>query len=117
MRFKLIVVFVEDTKTDQVAAAAKEAGATGCTRIYSASGEGMDPSRTFLGLTLETQRDVLLLLVEEHRARHILERIGEAGEFDSTSGTGIAFQIDVEDALGVAHQAESIAPTLKEVGL
>lgn len=117
MRFKLIIVFVEDAKTEQVAEAAREAGATGCTRIYSASGEGMGPSRTFLGLTLETQRDVLLLLVEEHRARHILERIGEAGEFDATPGTGIAFQIDVEDAIGVAHQAASIAPTLKEIGL
>ena len=56
MRFKLIIVFVEDAKTEQVAAAAKDAGATGCTRIYSASGEGMDSAKTFLGLTLETQR-------------------------------------------------------------
>ena len=67
MRFKLIVVFVEDAKTEDVAKAAKAAGATGCTRIYSASGEGAEEAKTFLGLTLETQRDVLLLLVEEHR--------------------------------------------------
>ena len=52
----------EDSKTEDVAAAAKQAGATGCTRIYSASGEGMEEKQTFLGLTLETQRDVLLLL-------------------------------------------------------
>ena len=62
MRFKLIVVFVEDSKTEEVAEAAKAAGATGCTRIYSASGEGLTGSSTFFGLTLETQRDVLLLL-------------------------------------------------------
>ena len=54
MRFKLIIVFVEDAKTDEVAEAAKAAGATGCTRINSASGEGMEVKRTFLGLTLET---------------------------------------------------------------
>ena len=113
MRFKLIIVFVEDTKTEDVAVAAKQAGATGCTRIYSASGEGLDEKQTFLGLTLETQRDVLLLLVEENRSRTILESIGAAGEFDETSGTGIAFQIDVEDAIGVAHQVATIAPTLK----
>ncbi|MEJ2139923.1 MAG: P-II family nitrogen regulator [Gammaproteobacteria bacterium] len=117
MRFKLIVVFVEDSHTEKVAAAAKQAGATGCTRIYSASGEGLNPADTFFGLTLETQRDVLLLLVEEHRARHILEAIGEAGEFDETSGTGIAFQVDVEDAIGVAHQSEVIKPSLKEAEL
>lgn len=117
MRFKLIVVFVEDAKTEDVAEAAKAAGATGCTRIYRASGEGIKSAKTFMGLTLETQRDVLLLLVEEHRARVILEAIGDAGEFDETSGTGIAFQVDVEDAIGVAHQAEFIKPSLKEAKL
>jgi len=116
MRFKLIIVFVEDGKTEEVAQAAKASGATGCTRIYSASGEGLDEKQTFLGLTLETQRDVLLLLVEEQRARTILESIGAAGEFDETSGTGIAFQIDVEDAIGVMHQAEKIAAGMKEQG-
>ena len=117
MRFKLIVVFVEDSKTETVAEAAKEAGATGCTRIYSASGEGLETPSTFFGLSLETQRDVLLMLVEEHRARLILESIGVAGEFDETPGTGIAFQVDVEDAVGVAHQIRSIAPSLEEVEL
>ena len=117
MRFKAIIAFVEDAKTDKVAEAAREAGATGCTRISNATGEGMDPAQTFLGLTLETQIDVLLLLVEEHRAKHILESIGEAGAFDSEPGTGIAFQIDVEDAVGVAHQVATIAPSLKEAEL
>lgn len=117
MRFKLIVVFVEDSKTEVVEAAAKAAGATGCTRVYSASGEGIEQKSTFLGLTLETQRDVLLLLVEEQRARAILESIGEAGEFDETPGTGIAFQVDVEDAIGVKHQVESIAAAMQESGI
>ena len=117
MRFKLIIAFVDDSKTDEVLDAARDAGATGCTQINNARGEGLDPTSTFLGLSLETQRDVILLLVEEHRARHILESIGKAGEFDSSPGTGIAFQIDVEDAIGVAHQVEEIAPTLKEEDL
>ena len=116
MRFKLIVVFVEDAKTEKVADAARLAGATGCTRIDRASGEGLKTASTFFGLTLETQRDVLLMLVEEHRARQVLETVGTVGEFDETSGTGIAFQIDVEDAVGVAHQIQTITPSLKEVG-
>lgn len=117
MRFKLIVVFVEDSKTEKVVDAARQAGATGLTRINSASGEGLKTPSTFLGLTLEIQRDVLLLLVEQHRARHILESIGAAGEFDETPGTGIAFQVDVEDAVGVAHQIKDIAPSLQEIEL
>jgi hypothetical protein len=105
---------VDDHLTQAVTEAAREAGATGCTVLTQAQGQGLEKKKTFLGLTLATQRDVVLLLVEEHRARHILETIGEAGEFDSSPGTGIAFQVDVEDALGVAHQAESIAPSLEK---
>ncbi len=114
MRFKLIVVFVESLKTDAVAEAARASGATGFTRLYSASGEGLDERQTFFGLTLENRSDVLLMLVEEHRAQNILESIGDVGEFDESPGTGIAFQIDVEDAIGVAHQVAAIAPSLKE---
>ena len=37
---------VEDAMTEDVAKAAKAAGATGCTRIYSASGEGAEESES-----------------------------------------------------------------------
>jgi nitrogen regulatory protein PII len=114
MHFKLIVAFVEDTKTDAVLDAAREAGATGCTVVNHARGEGIKKSKTFMGLTLATQRDVLLLLVEEHLSRQILERVGEAGEFDAKPGTGIAIQIDVEDAIGVLHQAEKLSEMLED---
>ena len=63
MHFKLIVAFVEDSKTESIMDAAREAGATGCTIINNARGEGLKESKTFFGLTLATQRDVLLLLV------------------------------------------------------
>jgi uncharacterized protein YaaQ len=114
MRFKLLVAFVDDHLTQAVTDAARDAGATGATVITHARGEGLRKKNTFLGLTLETQRDMILLLVEEHRARHILESVGEVGKFDASPGTGIAFQIDVEDAVGVVHQVESITPSLEE---
>ena len=114
MHFKLIVTFVEDSKTDSVIEAAREAGATGCTVINNARGEGLEEQKSFFGLTLATQRDVLLLLVEEHLGRDILEKIGEAGRFDSEPGTGIAVMIDVEDAVGVLHQAEELKDIVEE---
>jgi len=106
MHFKLICAFVNDTKTDAVMDAARKRGATGATVITSARGEGTKSTKTFFGLNLETQRDVVLFLVEEHLSREILETIAEVGEFDTKSGTGIAFKVDVEDAVGVAHQME-----------
>lgn len=108
MHFKMIVVFVEDDKTDSVMDAARHAGATGATIINNARGEGLNKSKTFFGLSLETQRDVVLFLVEEHLSRHILEEINRVGEFDEKPGTGIGFQIDVEDAVGIAHQVEKL---------
>ncbi|MGD9387614.1 MAG: P-II family nitrogen regulator [Gammaproteobacteria bacterium] len=115
MHFKLIIALTEDDKTDKVLAAAREAGATGATVINHARGEGLEVKKTFLGLSLEAQRDVLLFLVEERLSRHILETISAVGEFDTTPGTGIAFQINVEDAVGVKHQMETLLDTTKEL--
>lgn len=114
MHFKLIVALVEDDKTDLVLDAAREAGATGATVLNQARGEGTRKAKTFFGLSLETQRDMIMLLVEEHMARKILEKIAAVGEFDAKPGTGIAFQLDVEDAVGVAHQVAELTPVVEE---
>lgn len=114
MHFKMIIVFVEDDMTDEVMSAARKAGATGATVISNARGEGLEKSQTFFGLTLETQRDVLLFLVEEHMSRHILEEIARVGQFDEKPGTGIAFQLDVEDAVGVSHQVNKLSSSVED---
>ncbi len=114
MHFKLIIAFVEDEKTDLVLATARENGAKGATVISNARGEGLKQQRTFFGLNLESQRDALLMLVEEHLSRHILEKIASVAEFDSKPGTGIAFQVDVEDAIGVSHQVEKLTYEIED---
>ena len=55
------------------------------------------------------------MLVEEHLSRRSLEDIARVGEFDNKPGTGIAIQLDVEDALGVLHQAEFLTEVVEEV--
>ncbi len=114
MHFKLIIALTEDSITDKVVEAAKAKGATGSTVISSAHGEGMEVTKTFLGLNLETQRDVILLLVEEHMSRDILESIEASGEFEANPGSGIAFSIDVEDAVGVSHQVSQLSELVEE---
>ena len=114
MHFKLLIALVEDDKTDAVLDAAREAGATGATVISQARGEGLKKPKTFFGLNLETQRDMLLFLVEEHMSRSILEQIATVGEFENKPGTGIAFQIDVEDAVGVGLQIKELTEIVEE---
>ena len=114
MQFKLLVVFVEDSKTDAIIDAAREAGATGCTVINHARGEGFEAHKSFFGLSLATQTDVVMLLVEEHLCRDILEGIASVGEFDTKPGTGIVVQLNVEDALGVLRQEKELTEIVEE---
>jgi nitrogen regulatory protein PII len=113
MRFKLILALIEEEKVEDVLKAAREAGATGMTVIGSARGEGMVPKKTFLGLNLTAAHDIVLLVVEENLCSNILDRIAEAGEFDTTPGTGLAIQIAVEDAVGMSSQIREIS---KKIG-
>lgn len=114
MHFKLLVAMIDDDKTDKILKAAREAGATGATVLGNARGEGLNQAKTFLGLSLETHRDVLLFLVEEHLSREILEHIAEVGEFEAKPGSGIAFQVDVEDVVGISRQASKLAKVVEE---
>jgi nitrogen regulatory protein PII len=114
MHFKLIVALTEDSITDKILEAARNKGATGSTVIPSARGEGIKVAKTFLGLSLETQRDMVLLLVEEHMSRDILETIEEVGKFEANPGSGIAFSIDVEDAVGVSSQVSQLSEFVEE---
>ncbi|MCP4047442.1 MAG: P-II family nitrogen regulator [Gammaproteobacteria bacterium] len=115
MHFKLIIIMAEDQRTQQILDAAREAGGTGCTVLNQARGEGIRPAKTFLGLSIDSQVDVILMLAEEHLSREIMEEVAIAGEFDETPGTGIAFQIDVEDAIGVRHQIEALTEVVEDL--
>jgi nitrogen regulatory protein PII len=113
VRLKLIVALVNDERTDVVIEAARAAGATGDTIITSVRGEGLRPEKTFFGLELAAKRDVVLFLVVETRAREILERIRDAGGLDSEPGAGIAFQVPIEDAVGLSTQLPTILEELE----
>ena len=108
MKFKLIVAMTDDERTSAILEAARKAGATGSTVITSARGEGLTPPKTFLGLGLEGQRDVVLLIVEGHMASKILEAVAAAGKFEAEPGSGIVFQLDIEDTIGLRSQVETI---------
>lgn len=114
MKFKLIVVMTENGLTDKAIEAARAKGATGCTVVTSARGEGLHPTQSFFGLTVSGQRDMIFFLVEEHRSREILEAIGADCRFDKEPGTGVAFQVDIEDAVGLGAQIDSIQREISE---
>jgi len=108
MKMKMIMALVKDEITQTVINAARDSGATGATVITSAQGEGLKPEKTFFGLDLTAQRDIVLFLVAEPKAREILETIAKAGKFDEEPGSGIACQIALEDVVGLTTQLPTL---------
>jgi len=114
MHFKLIIALVDEASTSEIMKAARKAGATGATVVGDARGEGLSPSKTFFGLNLEARRDMLMFLVEEHLSRQVLEHIAATGGFDEKPGRGLAFQVDVEDTIGLKTQIDAIVEEVEE---
>lgn len=112
MRFKLILSSVKPAITDKVVDSAKAAGATGAT-IIPARGTGIREAKTFFGLSLEAQTDIIMLLVEEHVVAKIMESIKTAGEFHKP-GTGIAFVLPVEQVTGLESQMERFKEEVRD---
>lgn len=112
MRFKLILSSVKPDVTDRIVDAAKKAGATGAT-IIPARGTGIHEAKTFFGLILEVQTDIVMFLVEEHTVSTILDTIKEAGEFHKP-GTGIAFVLPVEQVAGLESQMETFKKAVQD---
>ena len=102
MEFRLLVATVKPGVTDRVVDAAKAAGARGAT-IVPGHGTGSQEAKTFFGMTLEMQTDVVLMLLQADIVEDVMSAIGEAGEFDKP-GTGIAFTLDVGKTIGLESQ-------------
>ena len=112
MKFKIVFAPVKTHKTDPIVDAAKAAGATGAT-IIPARGTVMHEAKTFFGLTLEDQTDIVMFLLEEHLVRPVLDAIKSAGEFNKP-GTGIAFVMPVEQVVGLESQIEKFKEEVRD---
>ena len=112
MRFKIILASVKTDITDKIVDAAKQTGATGAT-IIPARGTGIREAKTFFGLSLEAQTDIIMFLLEERLVENVLKTIGEVGEFDKP-GTGIAFVLPVDQVIGLESQIEKFRQEVKD---
>ena len=56
----------------------------------------------------------MMFLLVKQISREILETIAKAGEFDQKPGSGIAFQIAIEDAVGLQSQLRVLTEEIEE---
>lgn len=102
MSYKVIVAALKPNVTDDVVEAAKACGISGAT-ILPGRGTGTHEAKTFLGLTLESQTDVVLFLAEANLIPPVMEAIHRAGRLDE-HGTGVVFVLPVEQVAGIKEE-------------
>jgi nitrogen regulatory protein PII len=102
MKYKVIVAALKPNVTDQVVEAAKACGISGAT-IVPGRGTGLHEAKTFLGLTLESQTDVVIFLAEEDLVPPVMAAIRGAGRLDE-HGTGVVFAVPVEQVAGIKDE-------------
>ncbi len=100
--FKLVVGIVPKGAAGKVTDAAKEAGAEGGT-ILLARGTGVHEAERFFGISVSSERELVLVLVEPEKARDVLDAVVEAGRLNEPA-RGIAFVLSVEQVRGIVHR-------------
>jgi nitrogen regulatory protein P-II 1 len=108
-RFQLLVAIVTQGKCGPIVDAAKDAGAEGAT-ILRGRGTGPHEGAKFLGLPIEPEKDVLLVIVPTDIAERVLEHMVAAGKLDQP-GRGIVFILDVPRVAGIVHRGEVLPKT------
>ncbi len=99
--FDLIVVVVNKGFSDFVVDAARQAGASGGTIIYG-RGTGVHETDSILGVKLQPEKEVLLILVYRNKRKEIMKAICENANLNE-EGKGLCFSMPVNDIAGINH--------------
>ena len=99
----LIVAIIGRGFADYVVSAAREAGATGATIIY---GRGTaDADKQVMGISLQPEREIVLILVHKNERRKIMQEIAEKTSL-MEEGRGLCFSLPVSQVYGIKRVAD-----------
>ena len=90
---KALYIIVNAGFSSQIVDITRECGATGAT-ILNARGSVQKP-QTILGITIDTEKEIILSIVEEAVANKIMEAVKEKAGV-GTSAHGLCFYMPVE---------------------
>ena len=100
-KYDLIMVVVNRGFSDYVVETAREAGATGAT-IINARGTSIHETQKFLGLNIQPEKELILILVNKDERNKIMTEICAAANLNK-EGKGLCFSLPVSDLKGIAH--------------
>ena len=101
---KLIIAIVQRGKADGVVGAAIRAGAPAATVVFG-RGQGIRERLGPLGIAIQPEKEVIMIVLEEWLADQVLAAMVQAGQLDKP-GVGFAFVLPVDRAVGFIEAEE-----------
>ncbi|MBQ2914538.1 MAG: P-II family nitrogen regulator [Clostridia bacterium] len=113
MEFKHEVIFciVNAGFSEAVMDAAREVGARGGTVLHASGTANTDAEKIF-GITIQPEKDVVMILVSSEIRDKVLHALYESAGL-KTEGQGIAFALPVQDVVGLTAFTPVEKPTQK----
>lgn len=104
--YDLIITIVNRGFADLVMDAARDFGASGGT-IMHARGTGIHEAEKFFGISIQPEKDVVLILANRENKKQIMQSIKERAGLNK-EGRGISFALPVDDVCGIVHLEKDI---------
>ena len=95
----LILAICNDGSADEVMSTAKEAGAQGGTIIH-ARGSAQKDAEHFLGITIQPEKEVIMIIVGETDKNIIMQSISQKHGVGTKDHT-VAISLPVDDLVGI----------------
>ena len=104
---KMITAIVQRGKAEKPVSAALEAGAPAAT-VFFGRGSGIRERLGLLGLAIQPEKEVIMIVVEERLLPQVLRAMVRAGNLDQP-GVGFLFVTAVEYAVGHLDASDMLA--------
>lgn len=111
VKYELIITIVNRGGFEAVKEASKAAGARGGTLLHGL-GLGGEEAARFLGISIQPEKDVVLIVVSKEDRERVMQNILDAAGI-LTENRGICFSLPVDSALGLAGSSVRIEDIVK----
>jgi len=103
---KMVMAIVQRGKADDIVSMAIKSGAPAAT-VFFARGRGIRERLGLLGLAIQPEKEVIIIVVEEWLVDDVVAGMVKAGNLDQP-GIGCVFVMPVERALGMLEAKEKV---------
>ena len=104
--YELIVLIVSEGYASAAMDAAKRVGANGGTLI-NGIGLGSEEATKFLGITIEPEKDVVLIITEKDKKKKVMQEVTDEVGL-SHEGRGVCFSMPVDNVVGLTEKINFI---------